>query len=98
MAYALSLAGLLLTCRHYFDPRPHAQCNSIISLYSACVLRHVCFVNKRRRRQCACACVMAERRRSAHAGEDQNNGGTLKARNPRDSLSSYIIEISGAIE
>ena len=28
----------------------------------------------RRRRQCACACVMAERRRSAHAIEEQNNG------------------------
>ena len=39
---------------------------------------------------CACACVMAERRRSALAGEDQNNGGTLKARKPRDPLSSYL--------
>ena len=35
---------------------------------------------------------MAERRCSAHAGEDQDNGGTLKARKPRDPLSSYIID------
>ena len=27
---------------------------------------------------------MAERRRSAHAGDDQNNGGTLSAKKPRD--------------
>ena len=33
---------------------------------------------------------MAERRRSAHAGDDQNNGGTLPAKKPRDSLSSYL--------
>ena len=35
------------------------------------------FVNNRRRRQCAraFAYVMAERRRSAHAIDDQNNGG-----------------------
>ena len=27
---------------------------------------------------------MAERRRSAHAGDDQNNGGTVSAKTPRD--------------
>ena len=37
----------------------------------------------------ACVCVMAERRRSVHAGEDQNNGGTLNARKPRDPLQSH---------
>ena len=37
MAYALSLSGLLLTCRHHFIQRPHAQCNSIVSLTSALV-------------------------------------------------------------
>ena len=31
MAYALSLSGLLTTCRHHFVQRPHAQCNSIVS-------------------------------------------------------------------
>ena len=30
MAYALSLSGLLITCRHHFVQRPHAQCNSIV--------------------------------------------------------------------
>ena len=44
-AYALSLSALLRPCGHYFDHRSHAQCNSSISLYSACVLRHVCFEN-----------------------------------------------------
>ena len=38
---------------------------------------------------------MAERRRSAHAGDDQNNGGTLSAKKPRDPQSSYLIQISG---
>ena len=33
---------------------------------------------------------MAERRRSAHAIDDQNNGGTLSAKKPRDPLSSYL--------
>ena len=33
---------------------------------------------------------MAERRRSAHAGDDQNNGGTLSAKKPRDPQSSYL--------
>ena len=33
---------------------------------------------------------MAERRRSAHAGDDQNNGGTLSAKKPRDTQSSYL--------
>ena len=33
---------------------------------------------------------MAERRRSAHAGDDQNNGGTLSAKQTRDQLSSYL--------
>ena len=37
----------------------------------------------------AFAYVMAERRRSAHAIEDQNNGGTISARKPSDPLSSY---------
>ena len=36
---------------------------------------------------------MAERRRSAHADVEQSDGGTLKARKPRDPLSSYIIII-----
>ena len=45
MAYALSLADLLRPCGHYFDHRSHAQYNSIIFMYSACVLRHVCFKN-----------------------------------------------------
>ena len=40
--------------------------------------------------QCACAYVMAERRRSAHAIDDQNNGGTLSAKKTRDPLSSYL--------
>ena len=30
MAYALSLSGLLTTCRHHFVQRPYAQCNSIV--------------------------------------------------------------------
>ena len=30
MTYALSLSGLVLTCRHLFVQRPHAQCNSIV--------------------------------------------------------------------
>ena len=46
----------------------------------------------RGRRQCPCACVMAERRRSAHAGDDQNNGGTLSAKKTRDPQSSYYID------
>ena len=34
---------------------------------------------------------MAERRRSAHAGDDRNNGGTLSAKKPRDrNLVIYI--------
>ena len=33
---------------------------------------------------------MAERRRSAHAIDDQNNGGTLSAKKTRDPLSSYL--------
>ena len=33
---------------------------------------------------------MAERRRSAHAGDDQNNGGTPSAKKPRDPQSSYL--------
>ena len=33
---------------------------------------------------------MAERRRSAHAGDDQNNGGTRSAKKPRDPQSSYL--------
>ena len=33
---------------------------------------------------------MAERRRSAHAIDDLNNGGTLSAKKPRDPLSSYL--------
>ena len=33
---------------------------------------------------------MAERRRSAHAIDDQNNGGTLSATKSRDPLSSYL--------
>ena len=33
---------------------------------------------------------MAERRHSAHAIDDQNNGGTLSAKKPRDPLSSYL--------
>ena len=32
VAYALSLSGLLTTCRHHFVQRPHAQCNSIVSI------------------------------------------------------------------
>ena len=41
------------------------------------------FVNNRRRRQCAraFAYVMAERRRSAHAIDDQNNGGRYQQEN-----------------
>ena len=41
------------------------------------------FVNSRRRRQCAraFAYVMAERRRSAHAIDDQNNGGRSQQEN-----------------
>ena len=41
------------------------------------------FVNNRRRRQCAraFAYVMAERRRSAHAIDDQNNGGRSQQEN-----------------
>ena len=35
---------------------------------------------------------MAERRRSAHAGDDQNNGGTLSAKKPRDPQSSSFID------
>ena len=35
---------------------------------------------------------MAERRRSAHAGDDQNNGGTLSAKKPRDPQSSYYTD------
>ena len=31
VAYAVSLSGLLTTCRHHFVQRPHAQCNSIVS-------------------------------------------------------------------
>ena len=51
------------------------------------------FANNRRRRQCAraFAYVMAECRRSVHAIDDQNNGGTLSARKPRDPLSSYLF-------
>ena len=52
------------------------------------------FVNNRRRRQCAraFAYVMVERRRSAHAIDDQNNGGRqVSARKPRDPLSSYLF-------
>ena len=45
----------------------------------------------RGRRQCACACVMAERRRSAHAGDDQNNGGTLSAKKPRNVQVGIVI-------
>ena len=37
---------------------------------------------------------MAERRRSAHAGDDQNNGGTL-SKKPRDPLSSYLYRSVG---
>ncbi len=44
--------------------------------------------------QCTCACIMAERRCSAHADVEQRNGGTLSARKPRDSLSSYIMVYS----
>ena len=33
---------------------------------------------------------MAERRRSAHAIDDQNNGGTLSAKKPRDPQYSYL--------
>ena len=33
---------------------------------------------------------MAERRRSAHAGDDQNNGVTLSAKKTRDPQSSYL--------
>ena len=33
---------------------------------------------------------MAERRRSAHAIDDPNNGGTLSAKKPRDPQSSYL--------
>ena len=41
------------------------------------------FVNNRRRRQCAraFAYVMAEGRRSAHAIDDQNNGGRSQQEN-----------------
>ena len=53
-------------------------------------LTGLCKKYARGRRQCACACVMAERRRSAHAGDDQNNGGTLSAKKPRDPQSSYL--------
>ena len=45
LAYAQPLADLLRPSSHYFDHRSHAQCNSSISSYSACVLRHVCFEN-----------------------------------------------------
>ena len=38
---------------------------------------------------------MAERRRSAHAGDDQNNGGTLSAKKPRDPQSSYLYRSVG---
>ena len=36
------------------------------------------------------AYVMAERRRSAHAGDDQNNGVTLSTKKTRDPQSSYL--------
>ena len=38
---------------------------------------------------------MAERRRSAHAIDDQNNGGTLSAKKPRDPQSSYLYRSVG---
>ena len=38
----------------------------------------------------AFAYIMAECRRSAHAIEDQNNGGRVSARKPCDPLSSYL--------
>ena len=40
---------------------------------------------------------MAERRRSAHAGDDQNNGGTPSAKKPRDPQSSYLYRSVVAI-
>ena len=38
---------------------------------------------------------MAERRRSAHAGDDQNNGVTLSAKKTRDPQSSYLYRSVG---
>ena len=72
------LSGLLLTCRHHFVQRPHAQCNSIVCARVTSRLRGNAMG------QCTCACVMAERRCSAHADVEQSDGGTLTARKPRD--------------
>ena len=82
MAYALSLSGLLTTCRHHFVQRPHAQFNSIVSFLQRG--RVTSRLGGNALKQCTCACVMAERRCSAHADVEQSDGGTLSARKPRD--------------
>ena len=82
MAYALSLSGLLTTCCHHFVQRPHAQCNSIVSILQRG--RVTSRLRGNAMQQYKCACVMAERRCSAHADVERSDGGTLSARKPTD--------------
>ena len=81
MAYALSLSGLLTTCRHHFVQRPHAQCNSIVYARVYVTFARQCNGTMYMR------LLMAERRCSAHADVEQSDGGTLSARKPCDPLS-----------